>query len=87
LIRSRATRRFWRLYSELPPSLQGEARHAFRLFEGNPSHPSLQFKKLAGMEDVYSARISLDCRALAVMEQDGLVWFWIGSHAEYDKLP
>jgi hypothetical protein len=38
------------------------------------------------MEDVYSARISLDCRALAVMEQNGLVWFWIGSHAEYDKL-
>jgi hypothetical protein len=25
-------------------------------------------------------------RALAVEIPDGLLWFWIGSHADYDKI-
>jgi hypothetical protein len=25
-------------------------------------------------------------RALAVGVDDGLLWFWIGSHADYDRL-
>jgi hypothetical protein len=25
-------------------------------------------------------------RALAIEAPDGIVWFWIGAHAEYDKL-
>jgi hypothetical protein len=25
-------------------------------------------------------------RALAVEVDDGLLWFWVGTHAEYDKL-
>ena len=38
------------------------------------------------MEPVYSARITRDCRALCLVEDDEAVWFWIGSHAEYDLL-
>jgi hypothetical protein len=28
----------------------------------------------------------MDYRALAVEIPDGLLWFWIGSHADYDKI-
>jgi hypothetical protein len=46
----------------------------------------LQFKKLEGEEDIYSARIGLDYRALAVLKKGGVVWYWIGNHSEYDRL-
>jgi hypothetical protein len=31
-------------------------------------------------------RVGLRHRALAVEVNDGLLWFWIGSHADYDAL-
>jgi len=86
LIQLRTTRQFWRLFSKLPVEVQQDARRAFRLFLTNRAHPSLHFKKLGGPDDVYSARIGLDYRAIAVMKYDRLVWYWIGSHAEYDRL-
>ncbi len=59
---------------------------AFRLFQQNPRHPSLQFKKLESAINTYSARVSIGCRALATLDGDTAIWFWIGSHAEYDRL-
>jgi hypothetical protein len=62
-------------------------RQFWRLFsKENPAHPGLHFKKLEGEEDIYSARIGLDYRALAVMKKDRIVWYWIGSHSDYDRL-
>jgi hypothetical protein len=49
----------------------------------NPRHPSLQLKKVARF---WSARVGSRYRALAVETDGDLVWFWIGSHAEYDDL-
>ncbi|HXB73973.1 MAG TPA: hypothetical protein VNY05_37385 [Candidatus Acidoferrales bacterium] len=86
MIHSRTTRRFWRLFSDLPTDAQREAKRAYRLFQANPAHPGLHFKKLEGEDDIYSARIGLDYRALAVMKRDRVVWYWIGSHSEYDRL-
>ena len=83
---SRTTRKFWRLFFDLPQSVQQEAQRAFRLFQTNPSHPGLHFKKLEGEDDVYPARIGLGYRVLAVMKKDHYVWYWIGNHAEYDRL-
>jgi hypothetical protein len=85
-MQSRTTRQFWRLFSDLPIEAQQAARRAFRLFQSNPAHPGLQFKKLEGEEHIYSARIGLDYRALAVLKKDRIVWYWIGSHSEYDRL-
>jgi hypothetical protein len=48
-------------------------------------HPGLQFKKVEGEDDLYSVRISANYRALGVMQGSRIVWFWIGSHADYDK--
>ncbi len=85
-MQSRATRQFWRLFSDLPLDTQRDAKRAYRLFASNRAHPGLHFKKLEGEDDIYSARIGLDYRALAVMKKDRIVWYWIGGHSEYDRL-
>ena len=85
-MRSRTTRQFWRLFSDLPFDVQRDAKRAYRLFESNPAHPGLQFKKLEGDDDIYSARIGLEYRALAVRKKGRIIWYWIGSHSEYDRL-
>jgi hypothetical protein len=85
-MQSRTTRRFWRLFSDLPVDPQRDAKRAYRLFQSNPAHPGLQFKKLGGEDDIYSARIGPEYRALAVVKKDRIVWYWIGNHSEYDRL-
>ena len=74
------------MFSGLPLDAQRDARNAYRMFRANPAHPGLQFKKLEGEEDIYSVLIGLDYRALAVMRKGRIVWYWIGSHAQYDRL-
>ena len=34
----------------------------------------------------WSVRIGISYRGLGVGVQAGVLWFWIGSHADYDKL-
>jgi hypothetical protein len=85
-MQSRTTRQFWRLFSELPLDVQRDAKRAYRRFQSDPTHPGLQFKKLEGEDNLYSVRIGLDYRALAVMKKDRLIWYWIGSHSDYDRL-
>lgn len=85
-MRSQTTRQFRRLFSDLPLDVQQRAKRAYRLFQSNPAHPGLQFKKLEGEDHVYSARIGLNYRALAVVKKDQITWFWIGGHSEFDHL-
>ena len=59
---------------------------SYRLFEANPRHRSLDFKRLRTREVMYSARVTQDYRAVAYREADSWVWFWIGPHSEYDQL-
>lgn len=74
---------FWALYRALPATVQELADRAFALVKANPRYPSLHLKKVGRY---WSARVGLHHRAVAVDAPDGLLWFWIGSHAEYDKL-
>lgn len=86
-MRSRATARFWRCYDALPVAVQEKARQTYRLWLANPNHPSLQFKRLHGAGgSVWSVRIGISWRALATVKGDTALWFWIGSHAEYDRM-
>jgi len=48
-------------------------------------HPSLHFKKVKDGQ-FRSVRVGPQYRALGVPVPDGVQWFWIGSHADYDKL-
>ena len=62
------------------------ARKAYRLFAQNPKHSSLRFKPASHNSNSYS-RINIGYRALGMMPQsDEIVWFWIGPHAEYERL-
>jgi len=83
---SRRTARFNKAFASLPPQIQEAARTAYRQFQEDPSHPSLHLKQVHPSQPIYSARISLQYRTLAVREGDTYVWFWIGSHAEYDQM-
>jgi hypothetical protein len=74
---------FWARYHKLPDNIRRRADAAYALLRENPRHPSLHFKKVG---DFWSARVTLDYRALAVEAQDGYVWFWIGRHDEYEKI-
>jgi hypothetical protein len=74
------------MFSELPAEVQRQARRAYRTFQQNPHHPSLRFKSVHPMRPVYSARISSDYRAVGVLDGDEIIWYWIGSHGDYDKL-
>ena len=74
---------FWELYKALPSSIQSLADKNFELLKANPHHPSLQLKK-AGQ--YYSIRVGLKYRGVGIEVEEGLLWFWIGTHAEYDRL-
>jgi hypothetical protein len=67
----------------LPKQVQELADANYELLKIDPSHPSLHFKKIGKYRAV---RIGLHYRALAIEISEGLLWFWIGSHSEYDKI-
>ena len=83
---STTTPAFRKCFDGLPPRIQVRARQAYRMFSHDPSHPGLNFKQVHTSRPIFSARVSLGYRALAVRDGDTLIWFWIGSHADYDKL-
>ena len=83
---SRTTQRFRELLAALPRRVRAQARSAYELFRENPSHPGLHFKKLRDEPPIYSARVGIGYRAVAVQDDDTVIWFWIGAHAAYDRL-
>ena len=83
-IPSVASREFWRAYRQLPRDVRKAATQAYRLWQQDAFHPSLHFKKVGAF---WSARVGIHFRALSVKDNQGdLVWFWIGNHADYDRL-
>jgi len=74
---------FWSAYNALPVSVQKVADQNYEILKDNPKHPSLHFKKI---KRFWSVRVGIHYRALAVEADDGLLWFWIGSHTVYDRL-
>lgn len=85
-MKSFTTERFRKLYRKLPKDIRNQAREAYKRFMDDPQHPGLHFKKVHSTRPVFSARINIDYRVLGLHDGDEIVWFWIGSHADYDKL-
>ena len=76
---------FWSSYKRLPAEVQRAADKYFALLKSDPKHPSLHLKKIG---DAWSVRAGIHYRAVgmdAPSEERGLLWIWIGSHAEYDR--
>ncbi|MDD2904336.1 MAG: hypothetical protein PHU44_18060 [Syntrophales bacterium] len=74
---------FWVCYKSLPKPVQRLADKTFSLLKKDPFHPSLHFKRVGRYRAV---RVGLFYRALGVNIAEGILWFWIGSHSDYDKL-
>lgn len=85
-MKSIRTKQFHKLFEQLPVHVQKQAREAYQLFKQNPYHPGLHFKRIDPQSPIYSVRISLGYRAVGRYEGDTIIWFWIGSHADYDRL-
>ncbi|HEY88276.1 MAG TPA: hypothetical protein G4N98_00895 [Thermoflexia bacterium] len=85
-MKSRATPKFWKFYARLPRSVQRRARKAHRMWQLNPHYPSLHFKRVDNEEPIYSARVSGDYRVLGFLAGDTVLWYWIGSHDDYERL-
>lgn len=82
-MKSRAVRSFWDGYHALPAAAQKAAAKQHRLWLADPFHPSLHFKKVGRH---WSARVSDDYRAVGIMDGDSVIWYFIGTHAEYNRL-
>ena len=70
----------------MPAHVQDQAQDAYRRFQSDPYHPGLHFKQVHPSMPVHSVRVTAAYRALGVRDGDTVVWFWIGSHADYDRL-
>ena len=70
----------------MPVPVQRAARVAYRQFERSPSHPSLRFKRIHNRRPIYSVRIARGYRAIGKQDDEGVLWFWIGSHSDYDQV-
>jgi hypothetical protein len=74
---------FWVLYEKLPAAIRELADKNFELLKVNPKHPSLHLKRTG---KYWSVRVGMKYRALGVETEGRLLWFWIGTHAEYDRI-
>jgi mRNA-degrading endonuclease RelE of RelBE toxin-antitoxin system len=85
-VNSYITSQFRQTFGKLPENVREQTREAYRQFKQNPNHPSLRFKKVHPELPIYSARVSRSYRAVGQLEGDKIIWFWLGTHTEYDKL-
>ena len=76
---------FWQTYQALDLKIKQRARKAYRLWQENPFHPSLHFKCINREENIWSVRITLDYRAIGILDGDTVTWFWVGSHDDYEQ--
>ncbi len=79
----RTTARFWKRFDNLPPSIKIIAEENFKILKENPRYPSLHFKKIGNL---WSVRVGLNYRALAVEDESDFIWIWIGTHDEYERM-
>lgn len=85
-MKSRTTVRFRKAFAGLPEAVKEQARGSYRQFASDAWHPRLRFKPVHPSLPVYSVRVSKRYHAVGQRDKSGIVWFWIGSHADYDQL-
>ena len=75
--------RFWKYFDALPAVIQKLAREKYALWQREPFHPSLKFEERRN--GICVARIGDHHRALGIRDGEIVAWFWIGTHAEYNR--
>jgi len=74
---------YWYHYRSLPEEVQALADKNFTILKADPRHPSLRLKKIG---EFWTVRVGLRYRAIAIAQDESLVWIWVGSHDDYDAL-
>jgi hypothetical protein len=85
-VKSRLHPSFRQAFAKLPTDIQRRARAAYRRFQTDPAHPGLQFERLHTNLPLWSVRITVSYRAVGIRQDDTIVWFFIGTHTDYDSL-
>jgi hypothetical protein len=85
-LKSHLTDDFRACFRKLPERVQRTARKNYKLWKKNPSQSGLQFKQVGKKLPAYAIRVGIGWRALGIQEEDAIIWFWIGSHADYNKI-
>nr|CAO87319.1 unnamed protein product [Microcystis aeruginosa PCC 7806] len=91
-VESARTKRFRQLFLSLPQRVQETAKKNYEIWKENPFHPSLEFKEVKPREKICPVRVGIGWRALGInlgikkSDEEKIVWFWVGSHSEYDKI-
>lgn len=86
-MKSRVHPDFRRAFERLPEDVQRRAREAYQRFAADPAHPGLRFKRVHSEFALWSVRINDSYRAVGVRQADDeMIWFFIGTHAEYERL-
>jgi hypothetical protein len=85
-MKSQATDRFWKLFRALSENVRAKAYKAYAQFKRDPGHPGLNFELVDPQARIWSVRIDDNYRALGARDGAEIVWFWIGTHREYEKL-
>ena len=83
---SKTTERFWKCYADIPLTVRKQAKEAYKQFLEDPYYPSLHFKQIHSTRPIFSVRITINYRAIGIIQGEEIVWFWIGSHADYNNL-
>lgn len=73
-------------FEKLPERIKKVARKNYKIWKNNPKHPGLEFKRIHTKLSIYSIRVGYGWRAMGSVKKNIIVWFWIGSHSDYDKL-
>ena len=85
-MKSVTTSQFWKRYYALPEEVQCRADRAYELWQINPQAHGLYFKRVGKLQPIYSVRVGRGYRAMGILEEEVILWFWIGHHDEYDRL-
>lgn len=85
-LKSYTTRQFRDCYAGLPENIKLTARKNYRIWQKNHLHPSLHYKQVHNTRPIFFARVGLSYRVLGIENNGSMIWFWIGSHNEYDRL-
>jgi len=77
---------FIKCFKKLPERIQNRARQVYQQWKENPFDPRLQFKQVHASKPIYSVRVHIGWRALGLRKNNAVLWFWVGSHEDYNKI-
>ena len=89
--KNRTTHQFREQYARLPEQIRQATRASCILFDKDPRHPSLRLHDLEDnkrgqhVPDSTSVSVTMQYRAIYVTKDDQNRWYWIGTHADFDK--